>query len=1760
MLVNIRKPQPAAASLTGSNVRFASLSYQLLCLLLLSGILVAPLAAFSQTTNIALIGDSITHAGDNEPGYRRALWKKLQSAGYNVDFVGSQNTFFGNAPPTSEQDFDLDHEGHWAKEAGYVAENIDDWLIGYTPDIAVIHLGTNDFDRDQSNDSTLEEFESIFASLRADNPNVTILIAEIIPMRDKDTAPLNEAIRTWAPSQSTSRSRVIVVDQYTGYEPSVDSYDNFHPNATGQEKMADRWFVSLQSILRPGNETTLIGSWLFDEGTGSQATDRSSLNNVGMLSGHIWEQRNTGSSICFDGSESQQMATANESVPNPSALTIAAWVKVDPQSTDWGWVGGFGDSTGLHVNIANQGGLTFYIYEDDMNWPFATVSGASLGLGSQGLKDGLWHHVAGSYDPATGFKLYVDGQLKTSKAETSPINYSLGGNFVAGARIKIGSATSDRNLFGCLDELTLFDAALSDADIFNLANSINPPPEPETVTYAIATGNDDAEERADRSMYLNSSDIELTQDSSQQTVGLRFTNIDVPPGAIINNAYLQFTVDETGSGTSSLTIHGQNAANPGTFTRATANISNRPTTNASVNWSPPEWNTVKQSASAQRTPNLAAIVQEIIDNNAWNSGQAIAFIISGDGERTAESYEGDDQDAATLHIEFSSDGNRPPSATILATPTQGDLPLPVSFDASGSTDDGGIVRYDWVFGDGQTQSTNGPTVSHTYSTPGSFSATVTVSDASAKSDSASIDISVSQATVPTLANITINEFLAKNDSGLTDETDSREDWIELYNNDNSPASLVGWCLRDSEDEWCFPDSPDASIPANGFIVVFASKNDLATAPFHTNFKLAKEGEYLGLFAPDNPIAVHEYAAYPPQNDDQSYGVALNGELAFFATPTPNAPNSPDTNLPPNARVSADETRGTATLTVMFDATDSTDDGTIVSYDWDFGDGNTLSDSTPQVSHDYDSTGTFIATLTVTDDQGKSDSTTISIIVEDATTPVLSTVVINEFLASNKNDLTDNTGAAEVDWIELHNSSDFAVDLSGWCLTDNENTIDKWCFPNSSDATIAANGFLVLFASDETDRTDGAAFHTNFKLGKGGEYLGLFKSDQSLAFEYVPEYPQQFDDVSYGLDASGTATYFSITTPGASNDTAEGLTPLKIDAIADITLFAGTTRTVNITTSGGQSSAVVFDESALPDFASLTNNTDGTATLLLQPTVAGTSEIDIVATDGRFEDSVTFNLNAETENGIVNSVNDLELTWGTHPLIADIVGSRLFISLNSDFSTPSTLSEAFSYRNSLSGYGVLIDGTALSPGDLLTRELSHGDTFTLELTKNNSIYESYTLVVTNLALVEITADTIVDEPKSPGMIRIVDGPLGIDSGWQHLGIEFRGATAQAFAKKPYGIELRDADGEELDMPLLGLRDNDGDWILDAAYRDQSFVRNIVSHDLYRLMRTYAYIDETGTKQGQSTIAGDAVEVIVNGSYEGVHILSERIDRKLLGLSKIEVPENESGERWDQVNFDDPENGTLIFKANRKHASFYDTRAVRDAWVQEYPKFEDTDRLDVLEETHNFVLNSTTDLFVANIENYFDLSSLVDFYLLRMFAGNVDSFTKNYYLVRNKHQKWFFVPWDYDATYGISWDGSFREDSLEFNWPSQNLLVCRLIKNPEIGFNEMVKARWDTLRLSLYTTDIAVAKFRGYLDRIGVNGSSNAENAYSRNLQRWPNTGNIGSGTPELGQLTFIQQWLADRLVKLDALYDDLPTTGPGDSDPTACDRNIREPLR
>lgn len=181
-----------------------------------------------------------------------------------------------------------------------------------------------------------------------------------------------------------------------------------------------------------------------------------------------------------------------------------------------------------------------------------------------------------------------------------------------------------------------------------------------TITKMVSAGTDDVEEEtATGVMYITSSDLELNTDgSTQQIIGVRFTSLPIPKNATIQRAYIQFTTKGDKSPVSgALTIKGHDNDNSGTFTATANDVSSRTATAASVSWSGSTSTTWGTSGGGtrgadQRTPDLKTIVQTIVNRSGWVAGNAMSFIISGTGTRNAYSYEGSNNLAPELIVQY----------------------------------------------------------------------------------------------------------------------------------------------------------------------------------------------------------------------------------------------------------------------------------------------------------------------------------------------------------------------------------------------------------------------------------------------------------------------------------------------------------------------------------------------------------------------------------------------------------------------------------------------------------------------------------------------------------------------------------------------------------------------------------------------------------------------------------------------------------------------------------------------------------------------------------------------------------------------------------------------------------------------------------------------------------------------------------------------------------------------------------------------------
>ncbi|MEV5430889.1 GDSL-type esterase/lipase family protein [Streptomyces sp. NPDC052701] len=236
------------------------LSLRLLPLLGLLAALLLPLglataqrasaAPAADPVRIMPLGDSIT----GSPGcWRALLWNRLQNAGYTgIDFVGTLG------PQGCGQAHDGDNEGHGGELVTQVADRnlLPARLAATRPDIVVMHFGTNDVWSAVPPDRILAAYDTLVAQMRESNPGMRILVAQLIPLNPGTCAAcaqrvvdLNARIPDWARATSTARSPVTVVDQWTGFSTATDTYDGVHPNASGDEKIAARWYPALAALL-----------------------------------------------------------------------------------------------------------------------------------------------------------------------------------------------------------------------------------------------------------------------------------------------------------------------------------------------------------------------------------------------------------------------------------------------------------------------------------------------------------------------------------------------------------------------------------------------------------------------------------------------------------------------------------------------------------------------------------------------------------------------------------------------------------------------------------------------------------------------------------------------------------------------------------------------------------------------------------------------------------------------------------------------------------------------------------------------------------------------------------------------------------------------------------------------------------------------------------------------------------------------------------------------------------------------------------------------------------------------------------------------------------------------------------------------------------------------------------------------------------------------------------------------------------------------
>lgn len=410
----------------------------------------------------------------------------------------------------------------------------------------------------------------------------------------------------------------------------------------------------------------------------------------------------------------------------------------------------------------------------------------------------------------------------------------------------------------------------------------------------------------------------------------------------------------------------------------------------------------------------------------------------------------------------------------------------------------------------------------------------------------------------------------------------------------------------------------------------------------------------------------------------------------------------------------------------------------------------------------------------------------------------------------------------------------------------------------------------------------------------------------------------------------------------------------------------------------------------------------------------------------------------------------------------------------------------------------------------------------------------------LIIINTNGKTIVDEPKIMADMKIISNASGLnkynDTANEYngkIGIEFRGSSSQHYPQKPFAIETRNSDGSNNNVSILGMPE-ENDWVLLSHYNDKSLMRNILGYRLFEKLGNYAP-------------RAHLVDVIVNGSYQGIYLLAEKIkrDKNRVDIAKLKDDDN-TGEEL---------TGGYIFKIDYWNNN--------DSWLSPYSPinhsnfnvhfvYHDPDWDELTSQQKNYLEQYVTEfenkLYSIGYDNpangyskFIDVESFIDYFIVSEISRNNDGFKKSRYFHKDKNGKIKAGPvWDFDwawkninecyifkATDGSGW--SYKVNDCNPGVKSPGWMI-RLFYDSE--FKDRTSCRYYEARDNILNDDYIF----GLIDSV----YNVVQNPQIKHFQKWNILGkNVGA--PELdaqplsyeGEVEKLKNWVTTRLEWLDA---------------------------
>ena len=329
-----------------------------------------------------------------------------------------------------------------------------------------------------------------------------------------------------------------------------------------------------------------------------------------------------------------------------------------------------------------------------------------------------------------------------------------------------------------------------------------------------------------------------------------------------------------------------------------------------------------------------------------------------------------------------------------------------------------------------------------------------------------------------------------------------------------------------------------------------------------------------------------------------------------------------------------------------------------------------------------------------------------------------------------------------------------------------------------------------------------------------------------------------------------------------------------------------------------------------------------------------------------------------------------------------------------------------------------------------------------------------------------------------------------------------------------------------------------------------MRNRVATDLWNDFSSDPYY-KSEEKNLINGTRGHFVEVFLDDAYWGLYCMTERIDRKQLKLKKYQEETQTirgllyKSETWSYSTMMGyvPDWGP---NTNYNLPGFNNYSTSWEGYDGKYPDLEDGEPFDwqPLYDAVEFAGKSSAYAFRNEVEYYFDIPVWADYYLFIELILASDNHGKNVYLSVydiTESEKMLITPWDLDGVFGRRWNGSKVNSQLNFiefivtHEHGEHNLLRRLKENNVIGFNDILKKRYDELRFTWFSEESLIERFEKYMDLFAQSGAG------TRESERW-------GGLNFTQEMDYFDDWIRDRVAFLNDQYGEPIIISKPDPDP------------